>query len=185
MIALGTGRGPSHMSVSEGSVICMPWYSWGISCLAVSMIISVDSIDALVGLCVWGMLVHPSAGDVLCHLCGEGMKLLPLDNFVSMRGLGRCICMWYPSLSGCSSTGLAGSSAVCFSAAAIVAACILDHMMFFIPCGSGSPPSLGAEGFFLAVDGRGGVGGVQALARASTGWGVGDWHGVEDTEYLE
>ena len=82
------------MLVSGGLVVLMPWYSWGISCLAVGMIVSVDSINALAGLVVCGMVVHPSAGEVLCCLCGEGTKLLPLDNFfdVSMRGLGRHIC---------------------------------------------------------------------------------------------
>jgi len=59
------------------------------------MTVSVDSIDALVGLVVCGMVVHPSAGEVLCHLCGKGTELLPLDNFffeVLTWGLGQRIC---------------------------------------------------------------------------------------------
>src|SRR6267142_2957193 len=93
--------------------------------------------------------------------------------------------MQYPSLSGCSSISLGGSSVVRFSAAAIVAACILDHMIFLIPCGSGSPPSLGADGFFFAIVWLRVVWGVQALVQASAGWGVRDCHGVDDTEYSE
>jgi len=59
------------------------------------MIVSVDSVDALMGRVFCGMEVHPSAGEVCCRLCGEGTELLPLDNFffeVLTWGLGQRIC---------------------------------------------------------------------------------------------
>src|SRR6267142_4293336 len=49
------------MSVSGGSVVLMPWYSWGISCLAVGMIVSVDSVDVLWVWCLvgwWSILLQ-------------------------------------------------------------------------------------------------------------------------------
>jgi len=102
VIAYGTGSGPSQISCLVALSRFMPSHflnSVGIS-YCHSMTVAVESIELLMGFIVCGMMVHPSTGVVLCHLCGKEAELLPLDScFISTFGLGQHIWMWYPLLS--------------------------------------------------------------------------------------